>query len=144
MRRKAELSTSTNEPEQTRDRHGFRGVPPPPTFSLGALADDCLLTEFEVAAVLRVSTNSVEGWRRQPNHALAWEVLPGGFVRYRAGHIRRYLTMGSPRKGRRAKPPARASQRRASKPNDALTTEGAAPPRRRARARADDLAATSE
>jgi hypothetical protein len=102
MRRKAELSTSTNKPEQTRDRHGFRGVPPPPTFSLGALADDCLLTEFEVAAVLRVSTNSVEGWRRQPNHALAWEVLPGGFVRYRAGHIRRYLTMGSPRKGRPA------------------------------------------
>ena len=67
MRRKAELSTSTNKPEQTRDRHGFRGVPPPPTFSLTALADDCLLTEFEVAAVLRVSTNSMGGWRRQPN-----------------------------------------------------------------------------
>ena len=34
MGRKAELSTTTNKPEQTRDRHGFRGVPPPPSFSL--------------------------------------------------------------------------------------------------------------
>src|SRR5262249_46518704 len=110
MRRKAELSTSTNKPEQTRDRHGFRGVPPPPTFSLAALPDDTLLTESEVAAVLRHSTNSLGSWRRQANHPLAWEALPGGFVRYRAGNVRSYLTMGSRRKGTPGKPPATATQ----------------------------------
>jgi len=144
MGRKAELSTTTNKPEQTRDRHGFRGVPPPPSFSLAALADDCLLLEIETAAVLRVSTNTLGGWRRQPNHRLGWEVLPGGFVRYRAGNLRHYLTMGSPRRGRPAKPPATASQRRASKPDDVVTTEDSAPPRRRASPRprtADGLAA---
>ena len=147
MGRKAELSTTTNKPEQTRDRHGFRGVPPPPSFSLAALADDCLLLEIETAAVLRVSTNTLGGWRRQPNHRLGWEVLPGGFVRYRAGNIRDYLTTGSPRKGNPAKPPATASQCRAPKPDDAVTTQDAAPPRRRAarpRAKADDLAAPQE
>src|SRR5262245_43359606 len=146
MGRKAELSTTTNKPEQTRDRHGFRGVPPPPSFSLAVLADDCLLLEIETAAVLRVSTNTLGGWRRQPNHPLDWEVLPGGFVRYRAGNLRRYLTMGSPRKGRPAQPPATASQRRGSKPDAAVTTEDSAPPRRRARprAKADDLAAPQE
>jgi hypothetical protein len=98
MRRKVELST--NKLEQTRDRHGFRGVPPPPIFSLAELPDDALLTEMETAAVLRHSTNTMAAWRRQSNHPLAWEALPGGFVRYRAGNVRRYVALGSRRKRR--------------------------------------------
>ena len=53
MGRKAELSTTTNKPEQTRDRHGFRGVPPPPSFSLAALADDCLLLDRDCGGPAR-------------------------------------------------------------------------------------------
>jgi len=111
---KSTLLGSTNVPtaahkNRPRDRHGFRGVPPPPTFSLAALAHDCLLTEFEVAAVLRVSTNTLGGWRRQPNHPLAWEVLPGGFVRYRAGTTRDYLAGGERRRPRKSAPPRTAT-----------------------------------
>jgi hypothetical protein len=109
MRRKAEPSASMNKPEPTRDRHGFRGVPPPAEFSLMVLPHDALLTEREVAAVLRLSTNSLGAWRRRPSHPLAWEALPGGFVRYRAGDVREYLRMGSRRTGA-TKPPATATQ----------------------------------
>jgi len=117
MCRKAEPSTATNKPEQTRDRHGFRGVPPPPTFSLAALADDCLLTEFEVAAVLRVSTNSLGGWRRQPDHPLRWIALPNGFVRYIASAIRTYLASGRSRKRKpQPEPSAQAAKPRAAPP----------------------------
>jgi hypothetical protein len=135
MRRKAELSTSTHKPEQTRDRHGFRGTPPPTNFSLASLADDALLTEFEVAALLRVSSNTLGGWRRQESHPLKWLALPNGFVRYTAGHIREFLT----------RPP-----RGTAKPAETFTattkihTEDAAPERRRAsrRPRAAEAAAT--
>jgi DNA-binding transcriptional regulator YdaS (Cro superfamily) len=101
MRRKAERSTATNKPEQNRDHHGFRGVPPPADFSLTALPDDALLTEFEIASVLRVSTNTVSSWRRQLDHPLAWEVLPNGFIRYRAGALCFYLALGRPRQQER-------------------------------------------
>jgi hypothetical protein len=95
--------TADRDPDDTgaphrRDRHGFRGVPPVPTnFSLASLADDALLTEVEVAAVLRVSTNTLGGWRQQPNHALQWLTLPNGFVRYEASAIRAFLALGRSR-----------------------------------------------
>jgi hypothetical protein len=91
-----------------RDRHGFRGVPPPPDFSLAALADDTLLTEYETAAVLRVSTNTLGCWRREPDHPLKWEVIAGRLVRYQAGNLRAYLSAGPRPRGRPPKPPVRS------------------------------------
>src|SRR5262249_31486880 len=94
----------TQNQDRGRERHGFRGVPPPADFSLADLADDALLTEFQVGALFQVSTNTIQSWRRQPDHPLAWETLPNGFVRYRAGALRYYLALGR----RRRKPIARA------------------------------------
>ena len=75
----------TNKPvEPKRDRHGFRGVPPPVTFDFDALADGALLSETDVAAILRMSTNTVASWRQRPDHPLRFLVLPNGFVRYTA------------------------------------------------------------
>jgi|AmaraimetFIIA100_FD_contig_71_397458_length_871_multi_4_in_0_out_0_2 hypothetical protein len=117
----------TTDQDHIRDRHGFRGVPPVPVnFSLAALADDALLTEYEVAAALRVSTNTLGCWRQQPAHALRWLTLPNGFVRYQVSAIRAFLAMGRSRAHKPSadralvnpsKPPATASRRRAPKPN---------------------------
>jgi hypothetical protein len=83
-----------------RDRHGFRGTPPPASFSLQDLPDDAQLTEVEVAAVGRWSTNTVAAWRRQPGHPLEWEYIVGGSVRYRAGKVRAFMAMPGRRRGR--------------------------------------------
>ena len=113
-------SAITNRPAAPkRDRHGFRGVPPPPLFDLDELADSTLLTELDVAAILRISSNTVGSWRQQRDHPLQWRALPNGFVRYRVADIRAFLASGKPRKRARKdaapapapKPPAR---RRAS------------------------------
>lgn len=48
-------TTSKRSPEQKRDRHGDRGVPPPPAFALADVPADSLLTEAEVAGLLRVT-----------------------------------------------------------------------------------------
>jgi hypothetical protein len=98
-----------------RDRHGFRGVPPPPAFDFDALPDGALLNEYETAAVGRWSTNTLAAWRSRESHGLRWVVIAGGFIRYRVAHIRAYLADATPRK-RKPKPP----------PPDATT------PRRRA------------
>jgi hypothetical protein len=82
------------------DRHGFRGTPPPASFSLAELPDDVLLTEYETAAVGRWSTNSLAAWRRQPGHPLKWELAAGRFVRYRAGDLKHYIATPSKRRGR--------------------------------------------
>ena len=97
------------DPNQKRDRHGFRGTPPPAAFSLQALPDDAQLTEYEVAAVGRWSTNTVAAWRRQPGHPLRWGVVAGRFVRYRAGYLKTY--MATP-----AKSGARVSPKRRARP----------------------------
>src|SRR5262252_3919874 len=137
--------TTTTKPK--RDHHGFRGLPPPPTdFSLASLADDALLTEFEVAAILRVSTNTLGSWRQQPGHPLRWRALPNGFIRYTAGHVREFLASGKPRPPR-GRPPA--TKPKPPKPAGTLTasaridTRDAAPERCRApkRLRAADAAA---
>jgi hypothetical protein len=60
-----------------RDHHGFRGLPPPlENFSIANLSDDTLLTTYEVGALLRVSTNTLEAWRRVSGHPLRWGTLP--------------------------------------------------------------------
>src|SRR5262249_36779335 len=80
-----------------RDHHGFRSVPPPVTFSLSELADDCLLTEREVAAIGRWAVSTVETWRRR-GHPLKWVHVGQGHIRYRAGDLRQFLAGGLPRR----------------------------------------------
>src|SRR5262245_49673929 len=94
-------SPATNNPK--RSHHGFRGTPPPATFSVGALADDALLTEYETAAIGRWSTNTLGRWRQQPGHALEWELVAGKYVRYRVGSVKRFMAAG-PRRTK-SKPP---------------------------------------
>jgi hypothetical protein len=113
-----------------RDRHGFRGVPGPATFDFDQLADSALLNEIETAAILRLSTNTLTGWRQQPGHALQWLALPNGFIRYTVGAIRAFLALGQPRKPKPKSSPAPAAIN---------TKKDAAPPQRRVRhAKADD------
>jgi len=98
----------------TRDaRHGFRGVPPLPTFDFAKIADGQLLTDFETAQVLRVSTATLEAWRQRQGHGLRWVAIAGGFVRYRAGDIRAFLASGRPRQRKpKPKPPPAAPEKR--------------------------------
>ena len=79
-----------------RDRHGFRGVPPPSTIDLNTLPDSAPLTDFEVAAILRVSTNTTASWRQRGLH-LEWFTLPGGLVRSTVGAVKKFLAMGKAR-----------------------------------------------
>jgi hypothetical protein len=99
--------STTPKREQKRDRHGFRGTPPPASFSLRDLPDDALLTEHEVASVGRWSTNTLASWRRQPSHPLTWELVAGKYVRYRAGALKRYMAATPTRK--LAAPPSHVS-----------------------------------
>ena len=86
-----------------RDRHGFRGVPPPPVFDFDALPDGALLNEYETAAVGRWSTNTLTAWRFREGHGLRWIVIAGGFIRYRVSAIRAFLADAAPRKRKPAK-----------------------------------------
>jgi hypothetical protein len=65
------------------------------------------LTEAEVAAVGRWSTNTVAAWRQKPDHPLKWELVAGRFVRYRAGDLKRYMAAGRTAKPRPPPPPKR-------------------------------------
>jgi hypothetical protein len=96
------------DPSQKRDRHGFRGTPPPASFSLQDLPADAQLTEAEVAAVGRWSTNTVAAWRRRPGHPLRWELVAGKYVRYRAGDLKRYMAAGRLAKPKPSPPKYRA------------------------------------
>ena len=86
-----------------RDRHGFRGVPPPPVFDFDALPDGALLNEYETAAVGRWSTNTLAAWRLRKAHGLRSVVIGGGRVRYRVGDVRAYLADAAPTKRKPAK-----------------------------------------
>lgn len=112
-----------------RSHHAFRGTPPPATFSLSALPDDAHLKDLEVAAVLRVSTNTLAAWRGVPGHPLKWTTIPGGFVRYEAGNVKRFRASGKPRT---RKPPPAIKTTKIQAQADAAP----APRRRRARPRA--------
>lgn len=112
--RKTQVSTPSND-HPSRVRHGFRGTPPPPPFDLTQLPNSALLTEYEVAALARISTNTLAAWRRRSKHPLQWFTLPGGFVRYRAGDVKMYLASGAPRP--RFKMPAPPRQTKPRKPS---------------------------
>jgi hypothetical protein len=126
MRRKAEP-----KPEQKRDRHGFRGTPPPPSFDFDALSPGTLLTELETAAVGRWSTNTLTAWRLQPSHPLQWTTIAGGLIRYRVAAIRAFLASGTPRKRKPKGTPAATTEIRTQ---DATSERRRAPRRSRAEA----------
>jgi hypothetical protein len=90
------VPTVAHNLDRARNHHGFRGVPPPANFSLAALPDDALLTEVEVAAIGRWSTNTVAFWRRDPDHPLKWMTIHGGRVRYQAGNVKAFIATGAP------------------------------------------------
>jgi len=127
---KALLASAKIPTAAPRDHHGFRGLPPPATFDFEALASGTMLSEFETAAILRVSTNTLGSWRRQPGHPLKWRALPNGFVRYTAGHVREFLASGKPRRPR-GRPPA-TKPAGTSTATTKIHTPDAAPGRRRA------------
>jgi hypothetical protein len=68
-------------------RKRFRGVPLPLTFDIDALPDSTLLTETEVAAILRRSKSALEGWRKDPDHPLKWQRVLGR-ITYGLGYVR--------------------------------------------------------
>jgi hypothetical protein len=82
------------------------GIPPHTSFSLAALPDTAHLTEAEVAAVARLSTNTVAAWRQNPDHPLPWFRVAGRYIRYRAGDLKTYMT-GVLRQKRVRSPPKR-------------------------------------
>lgn len=145
--RKAASQESTSQDlerdEPPRDSHGRRGLQPPPLFDFDQLGNGTFLSEFETAAVLRVSSNTLAAWRGQPAHPLRWLRLPNGFIRYRVAAIRAYVAMGAQRKPR---PKSSSSPAPAATAKTGIHTEkDAAPPRRRARrAKAEGLAAPQE
>jgi hypothetical protein len=51
------------------DRTSADGIPAHASFNLIELPDDALLTDVEVAAAGRWSTNTVAAWRHKPDHA---------------------------------------------------------------------------
>jgi hypothetical protein len=55
----------------------FRGIPPPPSFSLAALADDVQLTEIETASALRESIIGVSKKRLAGTDGLDWRYVDG-------------------------------------------------------------------
>jgi hypothetical protein len=121
------------------DRHGFRGLPPPSSFSLSELADDALLTEYEVASILRFSTVTIASWRQRDKDYLPFLRVAGGRVRYRAGDVRALLArtaplpvVGRPRKKDAATEPKRKAKSRGTSATTAeIHIQDAVPKRRR-------------
>jgi hypothetical protein len=106
-RRGASHASRAPPDDKPRSHHAFRGVPALiPGISLSELADDCLLTELETAALLRLSTHTLEKWRRTGNGRLDWVELPGGLVRYEARKLKEFVLSGTPRGRSRAHKPA--------------------------------------
>jgi hypothetical protein len=134
-----QIARATANPTKSppRDRHGFRGTPPPADFSLAALADDALLNEVETAAVLRLSVSTLSAWRGRDDPLIEWLTLGGGrYIRYRVSAVKKFLASGyRPQPGRpRKKDAAPAPKRTPAKP----------PARRRADNAADDRPRKSE
>ena len=113
-----QVAKATADPTKSSgNKRGFRGLPPPATFSLAELADDAWVTEYEVASLGRWSTNPVATWRKNPNHPLKWTTTRGGRVRYRVAAVREFLATGyRPQPGRPRKKPAPAPRRRTAAP----------------------------
>jgi len=108
-----------------RDRHGFRGVPPPASFDLYGLPETNWLTESETAAVTRLSISTLAAWRQRPNPPLKHAKIRDRRVRYQVGDVREFLAsgerprVGRPRKKDSAPTPRRARRMKADNPTTA-------------------------
>ena len=78
-------------------QRSFPKRPPPPTFSLAAFADDCHLTQYEVAQVKRQTESWIEKCRLGGTDGLKW-VYIGNRPRCLAGSLKEQMK-GSPNKG---------------------------------------------
>src|SRR5262249_39349649 len=117
IKRVAKASAKPAKTYKQSAKHGFRGIPPPLDFALSALRDDQLLTEYECAALTRLSTSTFEAWRKRPDHPLKWTKITGGRVRYRAGDVRQFIASGyRPRCGRPRKKDAAPPRRQRARP----------------------------
>jgi hypothetical protein len=105
------------EPKRSHRRPEGRGLPPPPEFDFGRLADSTLLNEHETAAVLRVHMTTLQAWRSRGVDALPWVEMAHG-IRYRVTDIRAYLAL--PRTRKYPIPPRRP--RRADRRAEELTS----------------------
>jgi hypothetical protein len=83
------------------------GIPSHASFNLIEILDDALLTDIEVAAVGRWSTNTVAAWRQQPDHPLKWELVAARFVRYRVADLKAFMAVRRLAKRRSPAPPRR-------------------------------------
>jgi hypothetical protein len=71
----------------------FRGTPPPSTIDLSTLPDKTLLSEHEVAAILRRSKAVLEYWRKVKAHPLKWQRVAGRIL-YEVSSVRELLKGG--------------------------------------------------
>jgi hypothetical protein len=71
----------------------FRGTPPPSTIDLATLPDTTMLTEHEVAAILRRSKAVLEYWRKVKAHPLKWQRVAGRIL-YEVSSVRELLKGG--------------------------------------------------
>jgi hypothetical protein len=125
-------STASNKSAAPRDKRGFRGLPPPlENFSLAKLSDDTLLTTYEVSALTRVSTNTIESWRRVSGHPLRWSTIANGRIRYTVGAVRAFLAG----EGRRLRAGQHEPERKPAAPAPKRTPVKPPPPRRAGRPR---------
>jgi hypothetical protein len=84
------IKAIARKPRGKRDR----GVPPPLTFDLNALADGTLLSQAEAAAALRRSISCLENWRQHvPDHPLKRRRVQGR-ITYTAGNVRAVIEAG--------------------------------------------------
>jgi len=141
-----QITKAANDSTAPRERHGFRGTPPPADFSLADLRDDSLLTEYEVAAFTRLSTNTLAAWRkRKRDQPIEWTTIGGGrCIRYSVAAVKQFLASGRrPRPGRprkkNAAPAAAQAAAPSRKPRDRRSKAARGSSRRRA-----DVAATTK
>jgi hypothetical protein len=71
----------------------FRGTPPPSTIDLSQLPNTTMLTEHEVAAILRRSKSVLEYWRKVKSHPLKWHRVAGRIL-YELPSVRELLKGG--------------------------------------------------
>lgn len=92
-----------------RDRHGFRGTPALPRFSLAEVPDDALLRIKDIAAFLQLAISTVSEWPQQDDSKIDWVKLPNGAVRGTAGSLRRLIAASARRQKKGAEREAAAA-----------------------------------
>src|SRR3954470_22464799 len=83
-------------PRPTRRRARFRGVAPPPSFSLKDIPPDAVLSTRETSALTRLSIAQLDTLRHtQPDHPLRWFRVNARTIRYTSESVRAFLAGGA-------------------------------------------------